>query len=61
MRGTLAKSNILVNSPKEGEVFLTIESPPDLRTLRAERVSLLSGTAMILETGKNWGLRTGDK
>jgi len=23
MRATLAKSNILVNSPKEGEVFLT--------------------------------------
>ncbi len=26
----------------------SIESPPDLRTLRAERVSLLSGTAMII-------------
>src|SRR5260221_1009636 len=26
----------------------SLESPPDLRTLRAERVSLLSGTAMII-------------
>jgi hypothetical protein len=26
----------------------SIESPPDLRTLRAEQVGLLSGTAMIL-------------
>src|ERR1700747_830972 len=30
----------------------SIESPPDLRTLRAERVSLLSGMAMILDMGR---------
>jgi hypothetical protein len=30
----------------------SIESPPDLRTLRAERVSLLRGIAMILDVGR---------
>src|SRR5260221_11927446 len=30
------------------EARSSIDSPPDLRTMRAERVSLFSGTAMIL-------------
>src|ERR1700745_1936946 len=49
---TESKPNHIKPCTRIAEARSSIDSQADLRTLRAERVSLLSGTAMILDPTK---------